>query len=113
MKTARIYGKTINTWRSTDERGRDIVTQYEIAYSEYDEEGNLRRTGTEDFSPARLGKQTKYRWIFTWDGKKLNKGGHRWFDGHGPIRFAGDSGIVKAVIAKQLNSREHLIELRA
>lgn len=111
MKRARIYGKTINEWRSTDEHGREYLVQQEIEYKEYDENGYLRATGTEDFSLERLHKQTKVRWISTWDGERRNKGGYRWFDGHGNIRFSGDAGIVKAILQKKYDAA--LIELRA
>lgn len=112
MKTARIYGKTITEWYSTDEHGREVLTQKEIAYSEYYENGELRATGTEDFSPARLHSQTKFRWVSTWDGLRYNKGGHRWFEGHGAIRFSGDAAIIKRVLSKRY-PEALVVELRA
>lgn len=112
MKTARIYGKTINEWYSTDDHGRVILTQKEIAYSEYYENGELRATGTEDFSLTRLHSQTKQRWVSTWDGLSYNRGGHRQFEGRGPIRYSGEASVVKTVLTKRY-PKALVVELRA
>ena len=52
---------------------------YEVAYKEYRPDGSLKATGTEDFTRERL-KTLEYRFIYTWDGQKRNKGGYRWFE---------------------------------
>lgn len=110
-KTVRVYGKVLNEWFSTDDYGRVILTQTEVAYKEYRENGELKATGTEDFSPVRWNKATKKRWIFTWDGEKLNKGGHRRFEDQGMIRYAGDTKVIKSILQSKYNAA--LIELRA
>jgi hypothetical protein len=100
QKTVRIYGKRINEWFSTDEKGNKVLTQLEVEYKEYRENGELKCTGTEDFSPIRWNKR-KQRWIWTWDGQKYNKGGNRRFDEQGMIQYAGDAGVLKKVLAKR------------
>jgi len=109
-KTVKVYGKVLNEWFSTDDKGRKILTQTEVAYKEYRENGELKSIGSEDFSPVRWNKETKKRWIFTWDGQKTNKGGHRWFDDQGMIRFAGDTRVMKNILQSKYNAS--LIELR-
>lgn len=87
MNTVRIYGKVINRWLVTDEKGRDRLTQLEFTYRDVDENGKTVATGSEDFSSERLRTQTERRHIYTWDGQRRNKGGHRWFDYEGSILF--------------------------
>lgn len=53
---------------------------FECRFTEYDEAGNLIRRGTEDFSAERYNKQTKVYEIWTWDGRSVNKGGHKSFE---------------------------------
>lgn len=36
MQIVRIYGKVVNRWWGEDNKGRQIVTQEEIEYKEYD-----------------------------------------------------------------------------
>ena len=86
MDTFRIYGKK-----------KEIATSYyEVEYMEYRENGELKQIGTEDFSHARLCKEVKSRYIWTWDGMKRNKGGHRWFECCGLIHYTGQTKYVKA-----------------
>ena len=82
----RIYGKTLNTWTSIDEKGREVITQREIEYSEYND-GVLVATGSEDFSPERYRQEISEKWVWSWDGVKLNRGGHRAFEGMGRVKF--------------------------
>ena len=92
--TIRIYGKTVNTWKAwetylyngAEEREREVITQREVEYKEYDENGELVAVGTEDFSAERY-REICEKWVWTWDGQKLNKGGHRWFECQGTIKF--------------------------
>lgn len=86
--TIRIYGKVLNKWMAEDINGRMRITQREIEYREYDSEtGEITAIGSEDFSPKREAEELAEKWIWTWDGKKLNRGGHRWFECHGSIRY--------------------------
>ena len=67
---------------------RDVVVQYEYSYTEIDtESGNVVGMGTEDFSPERYRREVVTRWIYTWDGTRRNKGGHRWFDDRGRVTY--------------------------
>lgn len=84
----RIYGQTVKVWKSEDERGRSIITQKEIAYKEFDPEtGEVVGVGTEDFSLERYYREVEEKWLYTWDGQKRNKGGYRWFEGQGQVRY--------------------------
>ena len=88
MNAVRIYGKTLNIWKHWDEQlNRDIAVQFEIEYHEYDPEtGELVGIGSEDFSQDRM-KEIKSHWIWTWDGEKRNKGGYRWFENRGCVKY--------------------------
>lgn len=84
----RIYGKELNCWTYEDENGRQRARQYEIEYKEYDTKtGEIVGAGSEDFSPERYNKEVKDAFVWTWDGVKLNKGGHRWFEQRGYIKY--------------------------
>lgn len=87
--TVRLYGKTLNRWTAFSEAlGREIETQTEVAYKEYDSEtGDLVAVGSEDFSPSRWRSEVSRKWVHTWDGERRNKGGHRWFDDRGLYSF--------------------------
>lgn len=104
--TVRIYGNTLNRWTHTDERGREFTTQYEIAYKEYDTETmTLAGVGSEDFSPARLRKDTRHKGVFTWDGKSYRKDGKRKFEFRGMRKFrASEKDAVKAYYCKLYNA---------
>lgn len=113
MNKVRIYGKLINKWKSYDEKKkREIVTQVEHTYKEFDENGNLINTGSEDFSIERFNSQTERRHIYVWDGKRYNKGGYRWFDYEDSLLIRkGDLKGLKAYLkAKYPNAQ--LIEAR-
>lgn len=113
--TVRIYGKTINTWKHLEERnGREIevTTQMEIEYKEYDLDGNIVSSGTEDFSPERYRNSIAYPSVYTWDGKKLNKGGHRWFDFHGSIKFLKSQRKEVKEYLKRKYVESEVIQLR-
>ena len=99
-------------WTSEDERGRERVTQREIAYQDINPAtGELEGVGSEDFSPAREGRDIEYKWIYTWDGQKRNKGGHRWFTCHGTIKYR-KSG--RKAVQEYLKNKYHaeVVQLR-
>lgn len=103
MAITRIYGKIVNTWTRTvlDLWGREKEepAQYEMTYTDYNEDGTVYQTGTEDFSPERYRKVIVDKWVHTWDGQKVNKGGKRWFDCRGSIQYRrGDGKAVKALM---------------
>ena len=78
----------VNRWLTYDENGKPIVAQYELAYKVIDTETlQIVETGTEDFSPERVGRELSNRWIYTWDGKRRNKGGYRAFDDRGMAMY--------------------------
>lgn len=80
-ETIKVYGKTINRWTAYDEiRGREITTQIEVEYKEYDSTGKLVGAGTEDFTRDRWDSQTNDYELWGWDGNHYNKGGHKYFD---------------------------------
>lgn len=108
----RIYGKTLEVWKSTDEEGRTRNVQYEIAYADYDEEtGWITGVGSEDFSTERYHNYLVERWVWTWDGFRLNKGGHRRFECRGYIRFhKGDGAAVKRIMG--MNYGATAVQLR-
>ena len=109
----RIYGKTLETWKSYSERWHcEMITQEEISYIEYDSEtGEIVGSGSEDFSPAREAQDIDYKWIYTWDGQKVNKGGHRWFDCRGTIKYrkSGKKGVMEYLKNKY---NAELVQLR-
>ena len=101
----RIYGKNLNYWKVEDERGREIIRQIEIAYREYETTGELVGAGSEDFSPERESREIEDRWVWTWDGQRLNKGGKRWFKCAGLIRFRkSEKAAVKAYLQTKYNA---------
>lgn len=89
----RIYGKLLNTWSYTDDEGREIVTQFELAYKDYNSEtGDLVAVGSEDFSQERYKTSISWKMVWTWDGVRYNKGGKRAFDFWRDIRFRKSDG---------------------
>lgn len=107
----RIYGKIIETWTHIDETGRERTTQYEVAYKEYDETGDLVGIGSEDFSTDRYHKTLLTKMVYTWDGVKRNKGNYRWFDCCGFVTYNRKHvKAVKAYLANKYNAE--LVELR-
>ena len=124
MKKARIYGERLNLWTALNEAGREIVTQVEYAYKEYDENGELCGIGSEDIQPKFetenlggswwryrfLGLDRKSKYVHGWDGKSYHKSGHRKFREYPSVYFRGDASIVRMVLAKQYGVAE--IQLR-
>lgn len=108
----RIYGETINSWNKKDKKGIEHTEQVEISYVEYDPEtGEVVGTGSEDFSLKRLDKDTKAKFVYTWDGKKRNKGGYRKFDEREHIRYRkAESRLVKKYFKNKYQAE--LVELR-
>ena len=112
LKTYRIYGKRLQEWTREDEQGRVRLVQVEIEYKEYDEEGDLVGAGSEDFSLERLHKTlAQNKLVYTWDGQKRNKGGHRWFDFQGYITFnKKQSKLIKDHLMRRYGAE--LVQLR-
>ncbi|MBR3238813.1 MAG: hypothetical protein IKF99_10285 [Oscillospiraceae bacterium] len=111
MARIRIYGRTLNTWVSQDERGREIIIQKEIEYTDFDETGSVLCKGSEDFSPERQRTEIEERWIYTWDGVKRNKGGYRWFEDRGLCKFRkNEKKAVKQFMQKRYNAE--ILQLR-
>ena len=105
MTKVRIYGKELRRWTTTNENGREILVQVELSYKEYDEEGNLVGTGSEDFSKERWSSEIKRDWVWTWNGVQLNRGGHRQFTCWGLTTYRKtDKKAVKALMAKRYNA---------
>lgn len=114
-ETLKVYGATLNTWKAQDEKGRDVVTQYEIAYKEYDVNGNLISAGSEDFSPARKREELGWYRIWMWGGNHYNKGGHRYFDpcGDATIRRADVYKLKQLAAIWNANRNPQMIDVRA
>ena len=118
LKRVRIYGRTIDSWSVADENGRVIIRQIEVEYKDYEfdfwgnGEWDLVCTGTEDFSPERYKPCVSECFVWSWNGRKLNKGGNRWFEEQGLIKF--NSSDRKNVIdyLKSKYSNAELIQLR-
>ena len=112
LKTYRIYGKRLQEWTREDEQGRVRLVQVEIEYKEYDEEGDLVGAGSEDFSLERLHKTlAQNKLVYTWDGQRRNKGGHRWFDFQGYITFnKKQSTLIKDHLMRRYGAE--LVQLR-
>ncbi len=112
----RFYGKTLNVWNHTVNRnGRKMQVAYqtEEAYKEYHlEDGAIAGAGSEDFSPERYKEEVAKYWVWTWDGKKYNKGGKRWFECMGLVKFRkSEKKLVKEYLKMRYPEAE-LIQLR-
>ena len=114
----KMYGKTLNIWRryetiiwKGEEREINRVYQTELAYREYDEDGDLICKGSEDFSAERI-KNLKTYSVNTWDGVKRNKGGYRWFECPMRITIDRKNRKVAMEILKKWFPDAALIELR-
>lgn len=88
------------------------TTQIELAYNEYDAEGNLVRKGSEDFSINRYNDTIKRYRVFTWDGIKINNGGYRWFENVADIVVSKGNRKKAFEIVKRWYSDAAAIELR-
>jgi hypothetical protein len=96
----RIYGKP----KELQEK------YYEVPYKEYRADGSILQLGTEDFSSQRL-KTLKKKYVWTWNGEKRNKGGHRWFECQELVTFNGSTKELKTVLGIKYPDAK-LIELR-
>ena len=115
INTVKIYGKEIRTWKHIEKKnGRDIevISQREIEYEEYDLDGNFISAGTEDFSEERYRDKLISCQVCTWDGKKLNKGGHRWFDFDGAIRINKNERKDVMKYLKKKYAESEIVQLR-
>lgn len=89
MLTVRFYGSIVTEWKHVMEtrRGpRDYTYQIEVSYKEYDMEGDLVATGTEDMTVERY-CHMRGTFAYTWDGVSLNRGGKRRFRNTAFLRF--------------------------
>ena len=78
--TLKVYGEIVNRWTAySEEKGREITSQVEVAYKEYDRDGNQVGAGTEDFSRQRWVDQVSAYMLWGWDGETRNKAGQKWF----------------------------------
>lgn len=113
MEVIRIYGKRVKTWESVDEKGRKVIEQIELQYTDYDANTcEVVRTGTEDYSLQRFHQEVVTRWVNTWDGQRLNQGGRRWFECTDRIQFRrSELKGVKTYLANKYSSAE-MIQLR-
>jgi len=121
MNSIKIYGKTVNTWMHwvtrTDKDGRSwdarSISQYEISYTEYDlEDAEVIAKGTEDFSPERKTNTLSSYEVWTWDGKRYNKGGCRFFDRNGRVTIKTGTKQDALKIIKTWYPTAALVELR-
>lgn len=111
MTKIRIYGKVLNRWLENISAYVDRMVQIELEYNEYDvESGALVGTGSEDFSRKRYESIIKPD-IYTWDGEKVNKGGHKWWDYRGYVTInKTDRKALKQYMANKYNAE---VQLRA
>lgn len=107
----RIYGKILHTWTYTDEQGRLRASQIEVEYRDWNEAGQLIGTGSEDFSPERWKQATRSTYVWAWDGKSYNRGGHRAFEYQTHITYRRPEAKAVKAFYKALYKAE-AIELR-
>lgn len=120
FETVKMYGKKLNVWKHvvtvTTLNGttydEERTTQIELAYNEYDAEGNLVRKGSEDFSIKRYNDTLKRYRVFTWDGIKVNNGGYRWFENVADIVVSKGNRKKAFKIVKRWYPDAAAIELR-
>ncbi len=110
--TVKLYGKTDEVWKTTDEKGRDHVTQIAKTYREYYLDGTLKQKGVEDFSPERYESEIIGRQVWVWDGQKRNKGGYRQFDYKEYITFPRKRRKEVMELLKSRYPQSVLTELR-
>lgn len=105
----RIYGKTVSKWH--DEAGRLI--QKEVGYMDYDtDDGTVWGMGTEDFSPVRWSRDVDDKWIWIWDGRKRNRGGHRAFELVRHLRFRKSQRAELRKLLHTMYPQAEMIQLR-
>ena len=113
--TLKMYGKTINCWEHACvcKDGSEYMkpVQYEVAYTEYDRDGNVIRKGTEDFSADRI-KNVGHYIIWTWNGVKYNRGGHRFFEAQGSARIERKNVWKLKAIAAKMHPDAAAIDVR-
>lgn len=106
--TVRVYGKVLEQWFAYNENGREVLTQEEIAYRDFDTEtGELVGVGSEDFSPERERREIDRAWVWTWDGQRRNRGGYRWFENAGYFKFRKSE---RAALREYIKAR-HRVEV--
>jgi hypothetical protein len=112
MKKTRIYGRTVRTWEAENANGIPITYQWEIAYKDYDEDGKVVGTGTEDFSRDRLATETRMAYAYGWNGTRRNAGGHKWWELLTGIRYRrGEAAAVRHLLYKWYDDVKE-VELR-
>lgn len=111
MERIRVYGKELERWCHLDQNDKERLVQIEFEYKEYDEDGELVGIGSEDFSADRWHKDMITFWLWTWDGERRNKGGHRWFECRGYVKCRrSDKKAYKKLAQKKYGAA--LVELR-
>jgi len=111
----KIYGKELGRWTSEEYRNNRYFTkvvQRELAYTEYREDGSLKQTGSEDFTPERLKQDTEEKWIWIWDGQKRNAGGHKWWECIGCYRISKGGRKVMEKIIKAKYNDAYMVQFR-
>lgn len=93
----RVYTKIVREWKYYDEeKQRNITTQYEIAYKDYDTETEkLVGQGTADFSPERKRDQLKCYFVQVYNGR-VNHSGGKMTDTIGRIMVNHKTCAIKA-----------------
>ena len=105
-ETIKTYRTALKTWTHMvtidwhgEKREVERTYQLEYPYTEYGADGKVVNRGTEDFSSERA-KNLQYYRIFTWDGKRYNKGGQRWFTERCDVRIERKNRKALTEIAK-------------
>lgn len=116
-ETFKIYGNIINIWehevRSKDGYLKSVPVQYEVEYSEYDSDGNLIMTGTEDFSPERMSSELTKRFVWIWTGK-FDQNGRRRFIFEDYIKYPKNkTALVKSYLLKNVYTDAWELQLRS
>lgn len=115
--TVRIYEKQLNRWTVWNEDfNREELVQAELEYREYEAEtGEVVRHGTEDIQYGR-GRNSKNRTrtmtVYTWDGMRVNKGGHRWWEQQKTITYRPSDRKALGIYLKRIYPKAAEIQLR-
>ena len=125
MTTVRIFGAIVNRWMQNRYTGETVLiegrnawknrrnveqfkgfewqaVQYEVEYTEYRLNGEIKQTGTVDIVP-RSGVTKRY-WLNTWDGKERWRNGFRSFTNWGLIET--DKTTKKADLVRVLRATD-------
>lgn len=84
MKTIRVYTRTVSMhtaegWEKFSIRRSDEADMFELEYVDYDENGNVRGRGTEDFSLERLKSLKRHAYEIKKDsGERTATGRTKW-----------------------------------